>query len=177
MTHTLSIVQTTEGISSNQIKPNMMFNLNSTKRLNETMMLNVHSLFSYDKFSMEGGIDKVINNNFVLHFNPLHLDGGEFGPPQFGADYHRGKFYASGVTDLEHFNFQFGLAPQNKSYNKLVKLSFDSENMLIAPGFEKDLTSTLRIFIHVQAQIQKVSNTEHSVSFGLNYGYRLKLLE
>ena len=78
----------------------MMFNLNSTKRLNETVMLNFHSLFSHDKFSIEGGIDKVINSNFVLHFNPLHLDDGTFGPPQFGADYHRGKFYASAVTDI-----------------------------------------------------------------------------
>ena len=84
---------------------------------------------------MEGGIDKVINPNFVLHFNPLHMESGEFGPPQVGADYHRGKFYVSGVTDFEHFNFQFGLTPQDKSYNKIVKMSFDSENILISPGF------------------------------------------
>lgn len=85
------------------------------------------------------------------------MENLKFRTPQVGADYTRGSFYCSGATDFEQINLQFGSMPANKSSNKMMKVSFDSGSFTVAPMYERDLNSKIRIFINFQMQGQEVA--------------------
>lgn len=69
-------------------------------------MLNVNTHISSDRFGVDAGVDKIINNNLVFHFIPLNFDNGQLGSPQVGADFHRDNVSISGITDFNSFTIQ-----------------------------------------------------------------------
>lgn len=104
---------------------------------------------------------------------------------QVGADFHSDGYTISGVTNFNDFTVQIGSSPMNKIVTKYIKFGFDGDAFMVAPYYERELSSRVRAFVQLHIKGEKVPPLEPNssnvvtlpIGFGFAYGYKLKILD